>query len=43
MSGFKSKRQMAQDRFSTEVYDDRIIVRSIVGILLIIFVVALLL
>jgi hypothetical protein len=43
MSGFKSKRQMAQDRFNTEVYDDRIIVRSIVGILLIIFVVALLL
>jgi hypothetical protein len=42
MSGFKSKRQMARDRFSTEVNEDyRIITRSITGILLIIFIVAL--
>ena len=42
MSGFKSKRRMAKDRFSTEINEDyNIITRSITGILLIIFVVAL--
>jgi len=44
MSGFKSKRQMAKHRFSTEVNEDyNVITRSITGILLIIFIVALLL
>ena len=42
MSGFKSKRQMAKDRFNTPVSEDyNIITRSITGILLVIFLVAL--
>jgi hypothetical protein len=41
MSGFKSKRQMAQDRFNAEFNDDMTIVRSIITILLIILAVSL--